>query len=74
MDSRRTKRDAIVTELSVRLARVCQHLTDDEFERLVADMADMKLRFAAIDASAWGYRTRSAPSTAEPLDGPPTEL
>ena len=47
------KRQALMSEISARLRRVCQHLTHEEFERLVADMADTKLRFATIEARTW---------------------
>ena len=53
--TREARRHALATEISARLRRVCQHLTDEEFARLVADMTDTKLRFAAIDARAWPH-------------------
>ena len=46
-------RDAYVADLSARLRHVCQHLADDEFARLMLDMAETKLRFAAIDGDAF---------------------
>lgn len=51
--ARMPTRDAYAAELTVRLRRVCQHLSDEEFARLVADMAKTKLRFAAIEAASW---------------------
>ena len=51
--AREAKRDALMTDISARLRRVCQHWADDEFAQLVSDVADTKLRFAAIDAGAW---------------------
>ena len=71
--AREAKRDALMTDISARLRRVCQHWTDDAFARLVADMADTKLRFAAIDADAWPHRDRRERSTGTPSDGPPAE-
>ena len=50
---REAKRDAYIAEISERLRPVCRALTDDEFGRLVADVAKTKLRFAAIDAALW---------------------
>ena len=74
MASGRTKRDSIIADLSARLARVCEHMTDEEFARLVVDMADTKLRFAVIDAGAWGRRSRHDGPTSEGLNGPPADL
>jgi hypothetical protein len=54
-DGRETQRDAYVAEITARLRHVCQHLTDTEFTRLVADMAETKLRFMAIDGHPWGF-------------------
>ena len=68
---REAKRDALMTEISARLRRVCQHLTDEEFGRLVADMADTKIRFAEIDATAWPHLDRGEGLTSGPSDGPP---
>jgi hypothetical protein len=48
---RDARRAALVVEITARLRRVCQHMSDDEFARLVADIAETRLRFAAIDAS-----------------------
>jgi hypothetical protein len=48
-------------------------LTDDAFARLVDDMADTKLRFAAIDAGAWRHRAGTDVSPARPTDRPPAE-
>jgi hypothetical protein len=45
-------------------------LTDDEFAQLVSDVADTKLRFAAIDAGAWPRRDRDDRATGGPTDGP----
>ena len=47
-------------EIAARLGPVCQHLTGDEFAPLVSDVADTKLRFAAIDAEVWPRRDRDA--------------
>lgn len=49
-------------------------MTDEEFARLVVDMADTKLRFAVIDAGAWGRRSRHDGPTSEGLNGPPADL
>ena len=56
------KRDALRTDIAARLRRVCQHWADDEFAQLVSDMADTKLRFAAIEARAWPPRDRGGPA------------
>jgi len=45
------RRAALVGEIAARLRHVCQHLSDDEFAGLVADIAETRLRFAAIDAA-----------------------
>ena len=59
--ARDARRDAYVAEISARLRHVCQHLPDDEFTRLVLDMAETKLRFAAIEAGAFS-RPRPGPT------------
>jgi len=48
-------------EIAARLRPVCQYLTDDDFSQLVCDMADTKLRCAAIDARPWPRRDGSGP-------------
>ena len=53
---RQARREAYVAEISARLRHICQHLSDDEFARLVIDMAETRLRFSAIDAGASGQR------------------
>ena len=58
---RLAQRDAHVAEISARLRHVCQHLTDDEFARLVLEMAETKLRFAAIDAESVPRRRPAKP-------------
>jgi len=50
---------ALVREITARLRHLCQHMSDDEFGRLVADIAETRLRFAAIDAS---YPPRPQPA------------
>jgi hypothetical protein len=70
--AREAKRDALMIEIASRLRPVCQHLTDDEFSQLVCDMADTRLRCAAIDARAWprgdGVDRATADPTAAPAD------
>lgn len=68
--AREAKRHALMIEIAARLGPVCQHLTDDEFAQLVSDVADTKLRFAAIDAGAWPRRDRDDRATGGPTDGP----
>jgi hypothetical protein len=53
---REAQREAYVAEISARLRHVCQHLDDDEFARLVIDMAETRLRFSAIDSGGSGQR------------------
>ena len=48
---RDARRAALLREIAARLRHLCQHMSDDEFARLVADIAETRLRFAAIDAS-----------------------
>jgi hypothetical protein len=36
-------------DIGARLSRVCGHLPDDEFTKLVRDIADMSLRFEQRD-------------------------
>jgi hypothetical protein len=50
---REVKRDIYIADISARLRYACRHLSDNEFARLVFDMAEMKLRFASIDAASW---------------------
>ena len=57
------KRNALRIDIAARLRRVCQHWADDEFAQLVSDVADTKLRFAAIEARAWPSRDREDRST-----------
>lgn len=57
---REARREAYVAEISARLRHVCQHLGDEEFARLVIDMAETQLRFSAIDA---GGRGRGPPGS-----------
>ena len=64
--AREAKRDELMTEIAARLRPVCRHLTDDEFTELVRDVADTRLRFAAIDARAWPRRDGDDPATADP--------
>jgi hypothetical protein len=59
--SRAAKREAYVAEISARLRHVCQHLSDEDFTRLVIDMAETRLRFSAIDSGAPGRRPPTAP-------------
>ena len=59
--AREAKRHVLMIEIAARLRPVCQHLTDDEFLQLVSDVADTKLRFAAIDERAWPRRDRGRP-------------
>ena len=54
--AREAKRHVLRIEIAARVGPVCRHLTDDEFAQLVSDMADTKLRFAAIDAEPWPRR------------------
>ena len=49
------RRDIYIADISARLRDACRHLSDDEFARLVFDMAEMKLRFASIDADSWPH-------------------
>ena len=62
--TRDARRDAYVADISARLRHICQHLTDDEFARLVVDMAETKLRFAAIDSEAFS-RPRLGPASGD---------
>ena len=64
--AREAKRDALMIEIAARLRPVCRHLSDDEFTQLVRDVADTRLRFAAIDARAWPRRDGDDPATADP--------
>ena len=48
---RDARRATLVGEIAARLRHVCQHMSDDEFALLVADIAETRLRFAAIDAA-----------------------
>jgi len=57
---REVKRNIHIADLSTRLRHACRHLSEDEFARLVFDMAETKLRFAAIEATSWP-RPRSDP-------------
>jgi hypothetical protein len=68
--AREAKRDALMIEIATRLRPVCRHLTDDEFTQLVCDVADTRLRFAAIDARAWPRRDGDGPATAYPPPAP----
>ena len=68
--AREAKRDALMTDISARLRRVCQHWSEDEFAQLVSDVADTKLRFAAIEAEAWPRRDREGRSTGDPPTAP----
>ena len=60
-NSREARREAYVVEISARLRHVCQHLSDEEFKRLVMDMAETRLRFSAIDSGALARRPSSSP-------------
>jgi len=53
--NREVRRDIYIADISARLRYACRHLSDDEFARLVLDMAEMKLRFASIDAASWPH-------------------
>ena len=68
--AREAKRDALMIEIAARLRPVCRHLTDDEFTQLVCDVADTRLRFAAIDARAWPRRDGDDPATDDPPAAP----
>lgn len=68
--AREAKRDALMIAIAARLRRVCQHLTDDEFTKLVSDIADTRLRFAAIDARAWPRRDGDDRATADRPSAP----
>jgi hypothetical protein len=52
---REVKRSIHIADLSTRLRHACRHLSEDEFARLVFDMAETKLRFAAIEATSWPH-------------------
>ena len=64
--ARDAKRAALITDIAGRIRRVCEHLTTDEFAQLVEDMADTRLRFAAIEAGSWPRRGEGHQS----VDGP----
>jgi len=67
LTDRDARRAALVVEITARLRRVCQHLDDDEFARLVADIAETRLRFATIDAA---YPPRPHPQVRQqPTEG-----
>jgi hypothetical protein len=68
--AREAKRDALMIEIAARLRWVCQHFTDDEFTQLVSDLADTRLRFAAIDARAWPRRDGGDRATGDPPTAP----
>ena len=67
---REAKRNALIADLSHRLRRVCEHLTEAEFAGLVADMADTQLRFASIERGSWPA-ARNKPPADPPPDSPP---
>ena len=58
------RRDALVGDIAARLRHVCRHLSDEEFAQLVADIAETRLRFAAIDAEQ--FRRAPAQGTRRP--------
>lgn len=68
--AREAKRHVLRIEIAARVGPVCRHLTDDEFAQLVSDMADTKLRFAAIDAEPWPRRDLDERATADPPTAP----
>lgn len=68
--AREAKRDALMIEIAGRLRPVCRHLPDDEFTQLVSDIADTRLRFAAIDARAWPRRDGDDGTTPDPPAAP----
>ena len=63
---REARRDALVRDIAGRLRHVCQHLSSEEFDQLVAEIAETRLRFAAIDA---GYFRRAPAQGARPAAG-----
>ena len=44
------RHEQLVADVAARLQRVCSHLSDDDFTRLVQDIARMAERFREIDA------------------------
>jgi len=68
--AREAKRDALVIEIAARVRPVCQHLTDHDFTQLVCDMADTRLRCAAIDVRAWPRPDGDDRATADPPTAP----
>lgn len=61
---REARRDALVRDIADRLRHVCQHLTGEEFAQLVADIAETRLRFAAIDAEQFRRAPAQGPRPA----------
>ena len=49
-DRRAADRARHMADISARLRTACAHLPDEEFRALVLDLANMRLRFDAIDA------------------------
>ena len=68
--AREARRVALMIEIAARLGPVCEHLTDEDFAQLVSDMADTKLRFAAIDGESWPRRDREVQSKDDPPTAP----
>ena len=69
---RERRRTALIGEIAARLRHVCQHLSDDEFALLVAEIAETRLHFAEIDARYPPSRQDRRPvaDTEKPTDEP----
>lgn len=55
-------------ELAQRLQRVCKHMSDDQFARLIDDIVRMRVRFERIDSDPRGHEALRYPELDPPRD------
>ena len=60
----------LVTEIRERLQGACSHMSEQEFNALLTDIATMALRFDAIDERPFGEARRRLDGLALPRPAP----
>lgn len=48
----------LVADIAVRLRKSCEHLSDDEFSKLVIEIAERRMRFDDLDPTTGQPRSR----------------
>lgn len=57
---RQAERKRLVADIAARLRKACAHLTDDEFSKLVLEIAERRMRFDDMDPMTGRRRLRDS--------------